>query len=202
MKKIVIITLMLISFSQISNAQSFWAVNWDIGMGTGDTGKFISETSFRGFTIEGRYFINTKTTIGGSFSWQIFKDNEYVQTPVEIENSGGIIGDISGTQYRYINAYPVLVTGHYYFAESAAVKPYVGIGLGTIYLEERVDVGLISISDDSWGLGVEPAVGMFIPVGMNDFGFNVGVKYTYGTNSGDFTDNFSAFRFSIGFALY
>ena len=193
---------MLIGFSQISNAQSFWAVNWDIGVGTGDTGKFISETSFRGFTIEGRSFIKSNISIGGSFSWQIFKDDSFETTPIEIENTGGYEGDISGTQYRYINAYPVLVTGHYYFGKESKIKPYVGIGLGTIYLEERLDIGFISVYDYTWGLGIEPAIGMFIPIGMNDLGANIGIKYTYGTNSGDLLDSFSALRFSVGFALY
>ncbi len=98
---------------------------------------------------------------------------------------------------HYLNVFPALVTSHYYF-ESGNVKLY--IGLGGVWTEQRNDVGLRSIYADSFAFGVQPEVGVFIPIGLNSSGINLAMKYLYGTSAGDL-NSLGLFAFSVGFAF-
>jgi outer membrane protein len=198
MKKIFITAVLLIGLVMNSNAQSFWAINWDISKGVGDTGDFIGNVNVRGASLDGRVFINDNIAIGGHLGWSTLYEKLTDQPPFEVEEDG-IIGDISGTQLHYLNSFPLLVTAHYYF-ESGKIKPYAGIGLGGVWTEQRTDVGLRSFQTDSFGFGVQPEVGVFIPVGLNSSGLNLAMKYLYGTSAGDL-DSLGIFTFSIGFAF-
>ena len=202
MKKIFITVILFASVLANSQAQtSLWTANWDIAFGAGDTGDFIDKTSFGGFSVDGRYFVEENISIGGSFSWQVFHEIYKNLPPISIEESDGVQIDISGTQYRYSNIFPFLFTGHVYVDTSGSIKPYVGLGIGTIYIEERLDIGFVSLSDYSWGLGLQPSIGVFVPFGASSTGVNLAFKYTYGTNSGNFTDSLSMFNFSVGFGF-
>ena len=40
--------------------------------------------------------------------------------------------EVSGVQYRYVNAFPIMATAHYYFGgRRNSIRPYVGGGAGT-----------------------------------------------------------------------
>lgn len=198
MKRIYITAILLIGLAINSNAQSFWALNWDISKGVGETGDFIGNVNLRGASFDGRYLVNDNLSIGGNLGWKTMYEKLSNQPPVEIENEE-IGGAISGTQLHYLNIFPVLLTSHYYF-DSGDVKPYVGIGLGGVWSEQRNDIGLRSNYSDSFGFGVQPEFGVFIPIGYNSTGFNVAAKYLYGTSAGDL-DSLGVFTLSIGFAF-
>ncbi len=53
-----------------SNAQSFWAINWDISTGVSDTGDFIGNVNVRGASLDGRVFINDNFAVGGHLGWE------------------------------------------------------------------------------------------------------------------------------------
>jgi len=94
----------------------------------------------------------------------------------------------------------VLINAHYYVDTGGDVKPYAGLGLGTVYTEQRVDVGLTSLYSDSWGFGVQPEVGVYIPFGYNGTGLNLAVRYLYGTSAGEL-DKLSTLSFAVGFGF-
>ena len=198
MRKIYITAVLLIGLAMNSNAQSFWAFNWDMSKGSGDTGDFIGNFNFRGASLDGRYFVNDNISVGGHLGWNTLYEKLTDLPPIEIEKDG-ISGDISGTQRHYLNVFPVLATSHYYF-DSGNVKPYIGIGLGGVWVEQRNEIGLTAFKSDSFGFGVQPEVGVFIPIGLNSTGINLAMKYLYGTSAGDL-DSLGMFNFSIGFAF-
>lgn len=198
MKKIFITIILFIGLAVNSNAQSFWALNWDITKGTGETSDFIGNVNFRGLSIDGRVFVNDNVSFGGQVGWKTMYEKLTDLPPIEIEENG-ISGDISGTQMHYLNVFPALVTSHYYF-DSGNVKPYIGIGLGGVWIEQRNEIGLRSFYADSYAFGVQPEFGAFIPVGLNSSGINLAAKYLYGTSAGDL-DSLGIFTFSIGFAF-
>ena len=198
MKKIFITAILLIGLAVNSSAQSFWALNWDITKGTGETGDFIGNVNFRGLSFDGRVFINDNISVGGQVGWKTMYEKLTDLPPIEIEEDG-ISGDISGTQMHYLNVFPALVTSHYYF-DSGDVKPYIGIGLGGVWSEQRNDVGLRSFYADSFAFGVQPEIGVFVPVGFSSSGINLAARYLYGTSAGDL-DSLGTFTFSIGFAF-
>jgi len=199
MKNIYLTGLLLIGFIISANAQTaFWSINWDISKGSGDTGDYIENTNFRGVSFDGRYFINDNVTIGGFVSWNALDDKVSDQAPFEFSGDG-TTGHISGTQVRYLNIFPVLINAHYYF-DTGGIKPYMGIGLGSVYTEQRTDFGLNSFYSDSWAFGAQPEVGVFVPFGYSGTGLNLALRYLYGSSAGDL-DSLSMFTLAIGISF-
>ena len=199
MKKIYLTALLLIGLIVSGNAQSYWAINWDISTGLGDTGNFVEGINFRGVSIDGRGFVNENLSIGGFFSWNALYDKKSDMEPFEFSGDD-YKGNISGTQSNYLNVFPVLLTGHYFFDTGSDVRPYFGIGLGTVYTEQRTDFGLLSFYDDSWGFGAQPEFGVYLPLGLSGGGLNLALRYLYGSSGGDL-DSLSMLTFAIGFAF-
>jgi len=201
MKKIYLTTLLLIGLIASSNAQqSYWTINWDISKGTGDTGDYIDKVSFSGLSFDGRYFVNEQLTIGGFFAWYGTNDKLKNEPPFEFHQDG-TTGHISGTQVRYLNIFPVLITSHYYIESGSSFRPYIGLGLGSVYTEQRTEFGLNSFLSDSWAFGAQPELGAFIPFNSySGAGINVALRYLYGSSAGEL-DSLSMFSFAIGFGF-
>src|SRR5437660_12624611 len=58
--------------------------------------------------------------------------------------------DLTGTQFRYINAYSILLSGHKYLGQAGGPRPFIGVKTGTYYIDRRPDVRLRRIPDTSW----------------------------------------------------
>jgi len=202
MKKIYITALLLIGLFVNTNAQqTYWTLNWDISKATSDTGDYIGDIGFRGISFDGRYFVKPQLTIGGFFGWNANNEKLNNGEPFEFQQDG-TTGHISGTQVRYLNTLPILVTSHYYMdSKKRSFKPYIGLGIGTVYTEQRTDFGLNSFYSDSWGFGAQPEIGAFI--GFNSYsgtGINVALRYLYGSSAGEL-DSLSMFSLAIGFGF-
>ncbi len=200
MKKIILSALIVAGFAINSNAQSnYWTFSWPISMGVGSTNDYIAKTSFRGISITGASFITDNISIGGEWSWEVFDEIKRDLPPMEV-NLDGHPGHISGTQYRYLNTIPIFVNSHYYLGENGALRPYIGMGIGTVYVDQRTDIGLVSIQSKTWRFGVQPEVGVFIPFGLTGTGVSLKAKYRYATKtSDDIAINMLSFGIGFGF---
>lgn len=182
MKKIKLIAalsfLMLIGSSSFAQGGGVWNFTWDIGFPVGSTSDFISQPSLRGFAIEGRGYVTDRILIGGRGAWNVFYENFGWVT----EQSDNIT--INGFKRRYMNAIPLMVTGHYEFGRGS-VLPYVGIGLGTYYIETRDFLGIYYIREKAWHFGMYPEIGVVIPFGGGGTGVNINAKYNYAAKTGD-----------------
>jgi hypothetical protein len=171
--------LMLFSSSALfAQGGGVWNFTWDIGFPVGTTSDFISATSFRGFAIEGRGYVTDRFLVGGRAAWNVF-----------YEKPGWVTRDlgnatITGFNRKYLNAIPLMITGHYEFG-SGMVLPYVGVGLGTYYMESRDYLGIYYVRDNTWHFGMYPEVGVVIPFGNSNSGFNVNAKYNYAFKTSD-----------------
>jgi len=199
MKNICLTALLVFGLIVSSNAQSYWSINWDISKGLGETGNYVESIGFRGVSIDGRVFVNENVSIGGFFSWNALNDKLSNQEPFEF-NGDGYKGNISGTQTHYLNVFPVLITGHYFFDTGSNTRPFFGIGLGSVYTEQRTDFGLNTFYADAWRFGVQPEFGVYLPLGLNGGGLNLALRYLYGTPADDL-DSLSMFTFAIGFSF-
>lgn len=200
MKKILLSALIIAGFAINSNAQSsYWTFSWPISMGIGTTNEYIAKTSFRGFAMDGRSFITDDISIGGAWSWEVFDEIKRDLLPTEV-NIDGAVGHVSGTQYRYLNTIPIFVNSHYYLGQNGAVRAYIGAGIGTTYIDQRTDIGLVTIQSKTWRFGVQPEVGVFIPFGLTGTGVNLSAKYRYSTKTSDADAN-SMVSFGIGFGF-
>ena len=168
----------------------FWGMEYMVGIPTGTTKDFTNDFSWRNFGIEGRYTATPNISVGLYFAWNVFHESTD-----SVINLGNI--DVSGDQLRYINSFPIMGTVHYYFGQPGGLRPYAGVGLGTYYIENRLDIGLSSIVVDSWHLGIAPEIGVVIPVDWHVRSF-LNVRYNYAVKANDITRSY--FTIGLGFA--
>lgn len=176
MKKLIILAFALAPFFglQAQYNGGLWAYTWDISFGLGETNDFISQTSFRGFNLRGSGFVTPQVAIGGQFSWHTFyqKEADKVQEfDFEDEDGNRVVGDIWGTQFRYINSFPLLGTVHWY-SDNPVLNDFaffVGGGVGTSIIKRRLDVGVFTADESKWHFTVAPEAGIV-------YGFNAAVK--------------------------
>ena len=164
----------LFSFGQ----QALWNVTYEVSLPMGKTQDFIGKTSFRGIGVEGRWFVDNNVTIGGGVHWNVFYEKKDKVSTV-IENT-----TITGTHFKYLNAFPIYANAAYYFNEGSYIRPFAGINVGTIYSEGRIDAGLYTIKDDPWRFALAPEAGLMIQTygGLN---FTLNVRYNYGFETND-----------------
>jgi outer membrane protein W len=200
--KIFITALLLMSIS-LSAQQFLGVVSYSMGLGTGNTGDFISDYSFKGFQFEGRSFTNRNWTFGGTFGWNIF--DEQINELVHLEN-GEAVSDVQGTQVRYVNSFPIMANGHYYFFKRKdPVRPFIGMNVGLYYISQRFQMGIYEVNESNWHFGFAPEVGFLIPVGSVAIIANA--KYNYALSAGQplgrGTDNSQSYiSVNIGLAFY
>jgi hypothetical protein len=171
--------LMLIGSSSFAQGGGVWNFTWDIGFPVGSTSDFISQTSLRGFAIEGRSFVTDRILIGGRGAWNVFYENfGWVTNDID-ENA-----TINGYSRRYINMVPLMLTSHYEFG-NGLILPYIGFGIGTYYIERRDFLGIYYIQDKAWHFGIYPEIGLVIPFGNSNTGVNINAKYNYAAKTKD-----------------
>ncbi len=200
MKKTLLSALIIAGFAMNTNAQtSYWTFSWPISMGIGSTNEYIAKTSFRGISITGESFLTDNISVGGEWSWEVFDEIKRDLPPRELDVDGAK-GNISGVEYRFLNTIPIFVNSHYYLGENGALRPYIGMGIGTVYVDQRTDIGFVTIPSKTWRLGVQPEVGVFIPFGLTGTGVSLKAKYRYATKASD-VEALNMFSFGIGFGF-
>ena len=192
MKYIITIVAALL-INALSYAQSLYSFDYTMSFGTGKTGDYIQNPSFRGITFEGRGFIDDNVSLGGLFTWSTF----YESLSGETYTQG--TATLTGNQYRYINAYPMLFQAHYYMGnDDLEPRLYLGGGTGAYRINQRVDFGVYSVEERNWHFGFSPEVGLLVPVSFDSY-LNVSFRYHYVLKAKDTIDH-SWFGLSIGMA--
>ena len=153
------IPLALLLSSGAQAQQWFGAISYGMSTPVSDTKDFTRGTSWRNFGVDLVAIVNPNTTVGVSFAWNVF--NEVTGT---VSSVSGI--EISGTQFRYINSLPILVTFREYFRTPAGARPFIGVGVGPHLVKQRVDVGVWTITENTWHFVVAPEVGLVSSVGL------------------------------------
>jgi len=191
MKKLPLIFFILFSINAFS--QSMHGVTYSTALGIGETGDYISRLSWRGFTIDGKYFINDNMTLGWTTGWQTLYE------PVSGSFTDGT-RTMTGTQYRYLNILPVQMTYNFFFNEDGEIQPFLGLGVGTYWIERKTNMGLFSSTSDNWHFGLSPEVGVLFPVNIQS-NFYVTVRYNHAFPSND-SITYSYLGFNVGFLWY
>ena len=141
-------------------------------MSAGDTKRLADQFSWRNIGVEARSMVSPNVSVGFSAAWNVF--NEKTDSLIQFQNA-----DVSGTQLRYVNAFPMMATAHYYFGTRRGIRPYVGTGLGTIYSEYRLEIGTVALVANQWHLAVAPEIGVIIPINWNARAM-LNARYNYG----------------------
>jgi len=173
--KIALIGLIFLSTSAFSQGGGYWNFQWSLGFPTGNTKDFVSKASLRGFGLEGRGFVTDQLLVGGRIAWNVFYE-DYGNITQQVNETTVI----TGYTQKYLNAMPLMVTGHYEFNQhGGSVLPYVGVGLGTYYMQSRDFVGIYYTQENDWHFGFYPEVGVVVPLGgsTSNTGLNAAVQY-------------------------
>ena len=176
-----------------SHAQRYFSgFEWNISQSNEEQSQFIDSTSFLGFGMDFAKFHGDHTTFGVFLGWHVF-DEETGETSV-FDN-----GAITGTQFRYINAFPLMLSAHFFIGEDNTFRPYLAIGAGVYYVKTRVDISLYRIEESDWKPGVMPELGLMIPIDY-DVELLFGARYNYGYTTDQDTPDLSYFSAVIGIA--
>ena len=187
------IPLALLLLSNGAQAQDgYWGLSYGMAVPTSDTKDFISNTSWRNWTMDVLAEVRPNTAVGLTFGWNVFNDVTAASDVTMLENV-----DISGTQYRYINSLPMLLTVRQMMGSEGGARPFVGLGVGTQLVKTTVDVGQWRITDDTWHFAVAPEIGVVLPV-RSDAKWFISAKYNYAAKASDRTQSY--FGLNIGVA--
>ncbi|MEJ2585782.1 MAG: hypothetical protein P8Z38_12365, partial [Robiginitalea sp.] len=117
MRRFYITIFLLLFFALYASGQNKFSITYSMGFPTGETSDYIDATSWRGVNLDYHYFLQENLAIGFSTGWQVFNDDLGYVT----ETSG--TETLSGYRYNYLNSYPLLVTGSYFFSPSESLSP-------------------------------------------------------------------------------
>jgi outer membrane protein len=184
--------ILLVAIGVEMTAQSKTNLYYTMGVPVSNTNDFINKTSFRGMGFEYQYMLTDRFALGGVLQWSTFYEAMDKDT-YPIEN-----GEINGYQYRYINTVPMYATGTYYLAsDDATIRPYIGLGVGTYWLEKRVDMGLYADIYNSWHFGLIPKAGILMPLSYSN-SLYLGIDYNIAFKNSTL-DQQSWIGISVGF---
>jgi opacity protein-like surface antigen len=173
-----ILLLIAVSMSvKISAQNNQFGFQYSVAITTGDLNDFIGKTSFRGLNFDYHHFLGEKIGLGFEFNWNNFYEEKAYDTYTDGTAS------ISGKQYRYCLALPMLVSVKYFLKPGEKFNPYAGFGLGTQWTRNDVDMGLYTFYDNVWHFVLKPEIGIIYNPNTN-FGITFSVKYFEAFKSG------------------
>ncbi len=176
-----ILTLVLL---QPLSAQKkvFGLVTYDTSVPFGNTKDFsVAEISWRGISGQLRYFLKPKLSAGLYFGLQVFHGDTTKTASVDLKDK--FSGAITGKQFRYINSVPIMLGVYYHTGKDPGTQAYFGLNAGVLGVQEKVEIGLFSVSQLVWHFGLAPEIGVILPMGYN-FSLTAGVRYNYAFNAG------------------
>lgn len=193
MKRIKIyISIVLLAGSFVYSAAqySLFTISYSTGTTLGKTSDYIENYSWRGMSIEGRYFIEKDLSLGFYVAWNVF-NQKLINYEQSFEN-----GVLFGNQYRYINAYPILMIAHYHLLPESSIRPYVGAGLGVYSMNRRTEMGLYYSETKSWHFGFQPEAGLWFDVAPY-VNLMIAAKYNYAIKTNK-SDAYSFLNLNVG----
>jgi hypothetical protein len=190
----VILVALFLGFAGVGEAEAqanwWWGATYQGALGAGDTKELVEAFSWRNFGVDGRLMVKKNTSVGLYAGWNVFHD----QGEGMISLGGA---DLSGMQHRYVNAVPLLLTAHLYTGTVGGRGGFLGIGAGAYWVENRLEVGMSSLSSTNWHAGIAPEVGIFLPIEGSLDGY-LSVKYNYAFENGGIQPAYWTFGIGVG----
>jgi len=152
---------LLLLASSAALAQSHVRVSYEFAVPRGDTQDFVDRFSSRGahldVSLELSYAFHLELSAGLN-SFNGVKQGVLSTTD----------GDVSGKQFRYLNAIPLMGGFAFHIPLGHGSRFWAGVNGGAAYFDRVVDIGLKEYSLSDWQWGVQPHIG--IAFGLGDGG--------------------------------
>jgi opacity protein-like surface antigen len=170
-KYIFILAIMIASVSGIKAQTELTSFQYSMGFTNGDFKDFIERTSYRGVSFDYRKLLNdAHVGVGMDISWNVFDEKMNYASYTDGTST------LSGVQFRYVGALPILAMADYYFKPGEDLNPFIGVGVGTVYTHNDVDMGLYVAQRDAWHFAVKPEAGLILKVNP-EMGIMLVAKY-------------------------
>ena len=191
MKKLIFIVLITGAAITSGFAQSSsFSIQYSIGFG-GNMNNYISSTSLRGATFEYKVNPSPNFSIGLDAGWNYF----YERRAYDSYTKGTLT--LSGIQYRYSHSVPIFVTSSYYFSPGDQINPFVGMGVGTMFVSRYTDMGIYRVTEDNWHFALKPEAGIRVSANP-DMDLTFAFRYNHAFATSDVMEQ-SYMTFNIGF---
>lgn len=192
--KQILLSALAIAFVMKGYSQSAFVLTYPISFPMGDHNDYISKTSWRGINMEFLKQTKQGVAVGLETGWNVF----YEKVDKKEYKEG--TATISGVQYRYTNAVPILAEAKYYpMSDKRAAASFVGVGVGTLFVSRSTDFGLYRLTTDAWQFCIRPEAGVVFEMqpGMKAI---AGVKW-YPAFDTDDLDGQSFLSINVGFVF-
>jgi len=199
---LIIIILFYLAFPTQSSAQGWWygAATYQVSLPLGDTKDFTNKVSWRGVGLDFRKEMNSNTTLGLYFGWNVF--HERTADTIDNLEFDGNPGAITGLQDRTINSFPIMLTGHKYFGQQGSTRLFLGLNAGGFIMKQRFEIGIRAYDKSQWQWGGAPEIGAVVPVGYSTL-LVINAKFYYaltGDSVAGGSANQSYLTFGVGLA--
>jgi outer membrane protein len=173
--------------------QNNFRINYDVAVPLGKmSNDFINSMSWRGVSIENRWAVKPKITAGFLIGWQVFAQR-FDNYTLEFDNGNSAL---TGNQFRTINTFPIQGNVHYTFLDNSAILPWVGMGIGTAYSNQVMQVGFYEDRRNIMSFSLTPQAGIDIPIDrVSSISFST--RYNLFLHSNQ-AFNYSFLVFSVG----
>ena len=165
----------LVMVPDTSKAQATLNLNYNVSMPAGDFKNFISNNSYKGFTADLLFDLNSHLALGLGTGWQDY----YQKYPRQVYKlSDG--SDVSAVVSNSVQTTPLLFTARYNFLPGKGIQPYVSVGAGGNFVSYRQYLGEFGGSQTNFTFAARPEAGLFIPFSKRSAAgitFNAGYNY-------------------------
>lgn len=148
--------------------QSFFAgASYKMNIPLADFRQYIQPTSFTGVEAEFRYFKNDWFSFGLKLGWASFY--EYIPEDTYYWQNMALTAE----QWNYLYVSDFNFQAHFYAPTKILIKPYLGIGLGSSFVQDYKKVGDMIFNKNEWGFSLTPEIGFLFhlpePDGLSFF---------------------------------
>jgi len=175
-----LIILFFLAAVSASSQGTFLGGTYSLGIPTGGLNSYITAGSWRGANFEGLKEVKSNVAVGWLLGWNVF----YEKRENAVYTNDNLT--MTGTQYRYMNLFPMLARGLYEFGTSEGTRPFIGSGIGLTADLARTNIGLYSFQKTAWHFTVAPEVGVRIPLSYTHI--TASLRYTYGVKTKELGD--------------
>ena len=152
--------------------QSFWAIGWEVGIPTTSfRSDWVNRVSPAGGQFEVRVGVMERLSVGVAMNYNWFDQNYSQVTVVYPEHT------VTGPVYRRLRAFVARGTVHYDLP-STRLQPFVGVGVGGIWTQTRIQTADQARNAYSSYLAVDPEAGFLLST-SDSFAFYLLGRYQW-----------------------
>jgi outer membrane protein W len=191
----IILAALLFAGEAYAQGDYWFGVEYNTVLPQGNADDFAGGFSWRGGSFGGRRLVKENVSVGFWAGWHVMDEKTDEISSFEGDNAGL---DISGTQFRYINSFPLMLNAHYYAGQYGSLRPFVGLNAGIYYIERRVEVSVFVVDEEKVHFGLAPEAGLTFPLGWQARGL-LSARYNWAASAGG-SGAIGYWNFSIGAA--